>query len=91
MECPSCGLTNPEGAMRCDCGFKFVTNIINDKPLQTNIASANNVIVKDIQMPFGSMVTFMVKWAIASIPAIIIISIIMAVCFSVFTGILTGI
>ena len=31
------------------------------------------VIVTDIHMPFGSMVGFMVKWAIASIPALIIL------------------
>jgi len=29
------------------------------------------VIVTDINMPFGSMVSFMVKWSIASIPAIL--------------------
>ena len=33
------------------------------------------VIVTDIQMPFGSMVVFMVKWVIASIPALIILAI----------------
>lgn len=32
------------------------------------------VVVTDINMPFGSMVNFMVKWAIASIPALIIIA-----------------
>ncbi len=31
------------------------------------------VIVTDIQMPFMSMVSFMVKWAIATIPAAIIL------------------
>ena len=31
------------------------------------------VVVTDIHMPFWSMVTFMVKWAIAAIPAIIIL------------------
>ena len=31
------------------------------------------VVVKDIQMSFGSMVVFMVKWVIASIPAILIL------------------
>lgn len=31
------------------------------------------VVVKDIQMEFGSMVVFMVKWAIASIPALLIL------------------
>ena len=29
--------------------------------------------VTDIRMPFGSMVVFMVKWAVASIPALIIL------------------
>ena len=32
-----------------------------------------HVIVTDVQMKFWSMVTFMVKWAIASIPAAIIL------------------
>lgn len=32
----------------------------------------SNVVVMDIKMPFSSMVVFMVKWAIATIPAIII-------------------
>ena len=29
--------------------------------------------VVDVEMPFGSMVLFMVKWALASIPAMIIL------------------
>jgi hypothetical protein len=32
-----------------------------------------NVAVTDIHMPFVSMVIFMVKWAVASIPALIIL------------------
>jgi len=32
-----------------------------------------NVVVTDIKMSFSSMVEFMVKWAIASIPALIIL------------------
>lgn len=35
--------------------------------------SASNVTVIDIKMPFLSMVIFMVKWVIASIPALIIL------------------
>jgi hypothetical protein len=31
------------------------------------------MVVVDIRMPFWSMVTFMVKWAIAAIPAITIL------------------
>ena len=33
-----------------------------------------NVVVTDIQMPFMSMVIFMVKWAIAAIPAMLILA-----------------
>lgn len=32
------------------------------------------VVVTDIRMPFWSMVTFMVKWAVASIPAFIVLT-----------------
>ena len=59
---------------------------------ETLVISANQegIIIKDIQMPFGSMIVFMVKWALASIPAFIIISVIIAICLSVFTGLLAG-
>jgi hypothetical protein len=32
---------------------------------------ANRVTVVDVDMPFGSMVVFMVKWALATIPALL--------------------
>jgi len=32
------------------------------------------VVVTDIKMPFMSMVVFMIKWAIASIPAFMLLS-----------------
>jgi len=47
----------------------------------------NEVVVTDIQMSFGSMVVFMIKWAIAAIPALIILSVIGAIA----TGILSAI
>jgi hypothetical protein len=37
------------------------------------------VIVVDIKMHFWSMVVFMVKWAIASIPALIILAVLLSV------------
>ena len=40
------------------------------------MSDEKNVVVVDIKMPFISMVMFMVKWVIASIPAFIILSII---------------
>lgn len=35
--------------------------------------SQRQVVVTDIRMPFWSMVAFMVKWVIASIPAFLIL------------------
>ena len=40
------------------------------------------VIVQDVNMTFGSMVVFMVKWALASIPALIILLVIGAAAIS---------
>jgi len=34
------------------------------------------VTIVDVKMPFGSMVVFMVKWAIAAIPALLILAVI---------------
>ena len=45
---------------------------------------ADRVRIVDVDMPFGSMVKFMVKWAIASIPAFIILVVIGVVLTGVF-------
>ncbi len=50
----------------------------------------NRVTVVDIQMPFWSMVVFMVKAAIASIPAIIILSVLFAIVMAIFTAMFGG-
>jgi hypothetical protein len=47
---------------------------------------STRVIVTDIKMPFWSMVRFMVKWAIAAIPALIILTIIGALLSAAVTG-----
>jgi len=47
------------------------------------------VIVTDIKIPFWSMVVLMVKWAIAAIPAVIILMLIAAL-FSLALGMIPG-
>jgi len=37
---------------------------------------AQPVVVLDVNMSFGSMVIFMIKWALAAIPALLILSVI---------------
>jgi hypothetical protein len=49
------------------------------------------VTVTDIRMPFMSMVTFMVKWSIAAIPALFILTIVGVFLAVVFGGIISGI
>ena len=52
------------------------TGGMGDQGIEITTQTSNfeqKVIVTDIHMPFGSMVTFMIKWAIASIPAAIIL------------------
>jgi hypothetical protein len=48
------------------------------------------VIVTDFQMPFGSMVVFMVKWVIAAIPAMIILFVIFAILGALVGGFFTS-
>ncbi|PLA74772.1 hypothetical protein CYQ88_04070 [Hydrogenovibrio sp. SC-1] len=50
----------------------------------------NEVNIVDIKMPFWSMVIFMVKAAIASIPAFIILAIIFTVVNLILGGIFGG-
>ena len=48
------------------------------------------IVVRDIKMPFGSMVVFMVKWAVATIPAAIILFLLMAIVSSILSGFLSA-
>jgi hypothetical protein len=47
---------------------------------------SKEVVVTEIRMPFWSMVWFMVKWVIASIPAFIILAIIFWLVVAVLAG-----
>jgi len=46
------------------------------------------VTVTDFDMPFGSMVTLMVKWVLASIPALLILGAIAAIFWTLFFAII---
>lgn len=45
-------------------------------------ATVTRVVVTDFDMPFGSMVMFMVKWALASIPAFLVLGLVAIVLFA---------
>jgi hypothetical protein len=46
------------------------------------------VVVTDFDLPFGSMVKLMVKWAIASIPAAIILVLLGTIAVGLLRGLL---
>lgn len=48
------------------------------------------VAVTDIDMPFGSMILFMIKWALASIPAFLILLFIMGSIVAVLAAVFGG-
>ena len=84
MKCPNCFTDNYKDAVKCECGYQFIgykpsadadnsININTNKNIGDKNIGISNVIIEDINMSFGSMVLFMVKWAIASIPAFIIL------------------
>jgi hypothetical protein len=45
-----------------------------------------NTIITDIRIPFGRMVAIILKWMLASIPAMILMYLIMFVIMIVFAG-----
>lgn len=61
-------------------------DVQSDQPMRVS----GKVVVTDIKMPFGSMVAFMVKAALASIPAAIIVTFIVALAWIFFLGLLAG-
>ena len=48
----------------------------NVRQAMASFRGAQPVVVLDVNMSFGSMVIFMIKWALAAIPAILILSLI---------------
>jgi len=63
-----------------DKEYQQLDKEINDKSVYVK----GGVDVKGFSMPFEDMVIFMVKWAIASIPAFIILTIIGAIIVAIF-------
>ena len=68
--CPRCGFQNNDGQATATPDA-LATLVARDSK-----SGSKKVVVTDIKMPFESMVIFMVKWAFASIPAVIILGLV---------------
>ena len=72
-QCPNCQKMNDDSLIKCQCGYQFEDyKEPNEDKLPSNI-NVEHVVIDDIRMDFTSMVVFMVKWALASIPALVIL------------------
>ncbi len=69
-QCPQCKILVPAKSKHCDCGYMF-QGYEGKKGKEKK--PAQDVIITDIAIPFSSMVLFMVTWAIAAIPAFLIL------------------
>ena len=79
-QCPSCGIyyakffaQQAQAKNLEDAQPKHQTFQVQKKASTT---SSGEVVIVDVKMPFWSMVVFMVKWAFAAIPAMIIIGVV---------------
>ena len=52
---------------------------------------SNIVTIRDIDVPFFRIVTILIKWSIAAIPAAIIVAILYAAIFAILGGVTVGI
>lgn len=85
--CPNCGVIYEKYIAAMKASLKAKTQPGQAAPLKNKSAvtvkdssgHVQEVVVADIRMSFMSMVTFMVKWAFAAIPAMVIIAMIWVV------------
>lgn len=100
-DCLKCGV-NYEGHARHVAALKAQRDADRKSPEGIQVApavasvarqypGAQPVVVVDIKMSFLSMVAFMVKWAFAAIPALLIIVVIGAALFTFAMGFIGGI
>lgn len=100
-QCPSCGIfyakymAHLKAKSNADSQTgkteaSAVSPSLSKKAVQA-ISGSQPVVVVDIQMKFWSMVVFMVKWAFAAIPALIIIAVIVTLITMFSAGFIAGI
>jgi hypothetical protein len=58
--------------------------------MSENTVDSKNVVVTDIKMPFGSMVIFLIKLALASIPALLVIYAVLFACIAILALVFGG-
>ena len=84
IECPKCAARRVEEQVE-KSKFDSVSPAVRDAVKM--YIGAQPVVVVDVRMSFSSMVIFMVKWVLASVPAFIILTVILAVVVGALSAI----
>ena len=84
IKCEYCGNLKKSKDADCSCEDSPKKEIKEVDLNKNNLEATKGVHIKNITMSFESMVIFMVKWVFASIPAIIIITLIIWPIWSFF-------
>lgn len=103
MQCPKCGyeptlkqqMESTGQCHRCEAFYseEEAGSRMGNAQIKSRRASSSpsgSVVIVDVKMPFLSMVVFMVKWALAAIPAMIIIGVIATVLSGTLGGLIFG-
>lgn len=87
IQCPACGryIAVPGQTLAASPPPRIPSEPTQNSGI-TNQQKLQEVRVVDIKMPFRSMVVFMIKWALAAIPAFIILGLVYAVIMATFLG-----
>lgn len=86
MRCPNCDYENVTGAAHCNkCGGAVPSAPPPGRPAFLKPERVR-VVVTDVELPFGSMVTLLVKLALAAIPAAIIVALVWLFIAAAFAG-----
>lgn len=72
--CPNCSTQLHDDAVFCRHCQREIATVESTSSMAR--IDPQRVTVVDIDMPFGSMVGFMVKWAVATIPALLILGLV---------------
>ena len=87
--CSDCG-SDYDFELHNECPKCKSKNTVDDVTSNSRKEELQSVKVVDFDMSFGNMVKFMVKWVIASIPAMIILFFIWMALMMIFGGSVVG-
>jgi hypothetical protein len=65
IECPVCGLLNPDGTARCECGFDFHTHMVITATREMSVTEVGNrTISRGVVVVVGGVVALGLQYAV---------------------------